>query len=135
LLLLNQQLFIFALALFALLVGDTAGCFTCRLARGLAFAAAAVFQALLKVTRLNCYNSFHNVHTPRLLIFKIIYHNIPVLSMKNGFVRWLCYRAKKATLPDDRVQNEDSNINYASAIIKAWMCFVKCKCWQFPCKV
>jgi hypothetical protein len=69
----RQLLFVasdsFALAFFALLVGDAAGGFTGRLAGGLAFAAAAVFQALIKVTRFKCNNSFHHVTTLRSLFF------------------------------------------------------------------
>ncbi len=53
-----------ACTLFALLVCDAAGCFASRLAGGLAFAAAAVLQAFLKVARLNGDYSFHIIALP-----------------------------------------------------------------------
>jgi len=43
----------------ALLVGNRAACFAGRLARGLAFAAAAVFGSAIKVFFRKCFNVFH----------------------------------------------------------------------------
>ena len=55
------------LALFgalALLIGDTAAGLACRLARGLALAAAAVLCALAQVAGLNRLNVFHDRNLP-----------------------------------------------------------------------
>jgi len=59
-----QQLFIFTLFVFALLIGNAAGGFAGRLAGGLALAAAAVLHALLQVARLNGNNSLHILTLP-----------------------------------------------------------------------
>jgi len=65
------RLFAF-LCVFALLVSDTAACLASRLARCLAFAAAAVLSALAKVSRIQCFDMFHGVHPPISIILMLL---------------------------------------------------------------
>jgi hypothetical protein len=73
-------LLIFAVTLFALLIGDAAGGLAGRLAGGLAFAAAAVFHALFKIARFYGDDSFHNLLISLIIILHQNYHNIACLS-------------------------------------------------------
>jgi len=70
-----RQLFI---AVFALLVSDTAACLASRLARCLALTAAAILCAFAKVTCLNCLDMFHFVILQDTFVEKII----PYLQFK-----------------------------------------------------
>jgi hypothetical protein len=78
----SSFLFIVARCFFALLIGYAAGGLASRLAGGLAFAAAAVFHALLEVARLDGDNSFHTPFISLIHILHQNYHNTGVLSIK-----------------------------------------------------
>jgi len=54
-----KNLFVFVAFVFALLICDTAACLTSGLARGLAFAATAVFSAFAKIFGIKSLNTFH----------------------------------------------------------------------------
>ena len=67
------QLFAFFCA-FTLLISNTAACFTSRLARCLAFTAAAVFSTVTKIASFKCFDVFHDTY-----LHKIVFTIIPLL--------------------------------------------------------
>ena len=57
------------LCVLALLVSDAAACLASRLARGLAFAAAAVLRACAKVAGLKSLDVLHRIYPPFRVFF------------------------------------------------------------------
>ena len=67
----NQpRLFVF---IFAFLVCNAAGCLASRLARGLAFAATAVFNGLVDVSGFDGLDSVHKGSSYKIIAFMIYY--------------------------------------------------------------
>ncbi len=80
--------------MFAALVPYRAGCLACRLAGGLALAAAAIFHRLFQIFCSQGFNSLHNIcpfleSNPSFYSISIYYHNIINLLFQLGIRRRL----------------------------------------------
>ena len=58
----------------ALLIGNRAGCLTCRLTRSLTLSAAALFSRCLQISLVDCSDVLHRKPSPNITILYIITH-------------------------------------------------------------